>query len=249
MKYVIYRKTAFGESLLAATLVAILRDQGIDAVYWDDRSWLRALVDVPIRGGSDRRMAWRFDYAPENTWDGRSIMQKALHNFCAWSGERDLLLTRHLVPVKFQDEPNLPQIDVSICPTTSSPTSYRNWPFFPQLKALLDADGIRWLDVSGLRGNQCLNQVKKSRLYLGLETGMSHFVSSVVSSGLIIQSGYSNINHWSTYGYEAIWRDVPCRNCFLRKGCPHELRCMCDVPPEEVHRRILSILQQGKQSP
>jgi ADP-heptose:LPS heptosyltransferase len=170
------------------------------------------------------------------------MMAKALANFSAWSGLKNLAQIRRMVPVKYVDEPDVAPTDVAICSSTGNWATYRNWPYFPELKSLLTAHGIRWVDISELRDNRCLNQVKKSRLYLGLDTGVSHLVSSVVNSGLIIQSGFSNIHYWSSYGYQTIEHDVYCRNCFLRQGCPNEHRCMRDILPAEVLARIKKLL-------
>lgn len=238
--FVIYRpyNFALGDHLLASLLVSILRDQNIDAYFWSDSDEIRELVDCPIRKGYD----YRFVYEPEQQWDGRSIMQKALDNCQTYLGITNLKLTRTVIPVKYHDLPQVPQVDVAICSSTGFWSKYRNWPYFEQLKHEFDRHGITWIELGQKRGVECLNYVKKAKIYLGLETGVSHYVSSVAKKALIIQSGYSNINYWCSYGYAYIQLELPCSNCFLRNGCAHGHACMKNITTETVLREITKLL-------
>ena len=177
-------------------------------------------------------------------WDGRSIMRKALDNFAQAIGLLNSIpITRANAPVKMVLDDRVPSVDIAICSRSGYWSPYRDWPSFPRLKVLLTDAKLRWHDLSesGIRGNECLNYVRKAKLYLGLETGMSHFVSSVARRGLILQSGYSCFEYWSTYGYSYLCRHVACSPCFLThvNECPHMHRCMTEITAEMVLQAIL----------
>lgn len=229
--------------VLAALATRIIIENGFLAALDDDRPAIRTLIDIPFWNGEPDWIDWRFSYRPETKWDGRSIMRKALDNFAATHGIKEQLkLTRRSVDVKVVEVPSIPSFDVVICSRVGYWSPYRGWPHFPELKRRLTLAGISWFDLSetNTTDNECLNYVGKAKLYLGLETGTSHFVASVARRGLIIQSGYSSLDYWSTYGYDEVSVPVPCRNCFLdySQRCPNAHVCMVSVTAEMVFRSI-----------
>jgi hypothetical protein len=231
---------------MAAQLTAILIDHGIDASWWDDDPDRRSLVDVPIYNGRANGIRWRFNYHPENVWDGRSILRTALDNFATKFGISRLRMSRKTVPVKYLDIPKLHGVDVAICSICGSWSKYRQYPSMDTVKAELTNHGISWTDMTAtnMRGNDVLNLARKSRLYLGLDTGMTHYVASVVRRGLILQSGYSTPAYWAaTYPFEFLQVSVPCCNCFLTSGCQDGHKCMTALTPTRVVHRIQAILK------
>ena len=241
----IYRNNEFlGDELAAAQMVAILNDFGIEACWWHDNPEFRALVDVPLWDGSEMK-SWLFHYEPALKWDGRSILRKALDNFSADFILPPIPISRTSVPIRYQDDPSIIGTDVVICSEVSIHSKYREYPRMNEVKQLLNEKGVRWRDLSEdkIRGNAVLNWVKKSKVYLGLETGVSHYVAGVVNKGLILQSGYSNYYFWgTTYPYEALFVPVECRNCFLRTGCPNDHKRMMLIEPREVVDKICAYL-------
>lgn len=245
------RPNGFGDKLLAATFTLILNDHGIRAVL--DDNMIRDLVRCPIfRPGVDKdAIHYEFNYSPENERYPGGIMRRALDKFAARFRLAPLQVTRKTVGVQYQDMPEVPSVDVVLCSRTGDWTPYRNWPYFQELKNALKERGISYCDLSEerTRGIECLNYISKSKLYLGLETGMSHYASSIAGGkALVIQSGYSTFDFWCSYDYECIAHPVPCQPCFLRSGCPHGHACMREITAESLVRRILARLEAGSKA-
>jgi ADP-heptose:LPS heptosyltransferase len=240
----IYRNSdALGDCLMASMFTHILRDHGIAAQFWCPSAEIRALEDCPTADNLDVS-PYYFNYSPESQWDGRSIMRKALDNFQhAAKLQQKLSITRTSIPVRYHDIPEIQGVDVSLCTASGHWSRYRDWPYFDALKRELSARNVSWVDLQDKKGIECLNHVKKSRLYVGLETGTSHYVSSVVPKVLILQSGYSNLDYWNHYGYQNVL-SIPCRgrNCFRREGCPNNHYCMRQLTVEMVLTAILDSL-------
>lgn len=238
-EYFIYRKLGkkeaveLGDGLLAALFVAILNDNKIKA-YLAYQKYVLDLVDCPkIYGPLARKnkQGWNFIYRPECEYDGRSIVQKAIDLFVEQNGiKKEIQRTRNVVPVVFE-EMLTEGVDVALNTQCGRMGKYREWPYFTELKRELKKNKISFIDLDEkkIRGNLALNYVKKSKLYVGLDTGMSHYVSSVVNDSLIIQTGYSTIDYWSVYNYDYIETpNVQCKNCCLKSfsRCPHNYFCM-----------------------
>lgn len=237
----IYRKGGFGDRLLAAQTTAILIDAGINALWHDDSPDMLALCDVPKYNGELPAINWWWHYSPEHYWDGRSFIRKALDNFAADFRTEAIPETRRFVPVHYVDDPAIEGVDVAICSSCGHWSKYREYPWMSAVKQELDRRGIKWVDMSerGIVGNDALNLAKKSRLYLGIDTGMSHYVAGVVRKGLILQSGFSNPALWAPrYGFDFLSVKVECGNCFLSSGCQHGHRCMTTMSPKDVAEQI-----------
>lgn len=184
MRYCINRTgTAFGDHLMAAFFVRLLNDNGIEAVY--GTGFHRDLVDVPLSVDGESYQEYFFTYhegdlgAP--TFDAsRSVIQTATERFKrAFGVDQEIAIHTPYVPVKFAKLGAIPQHDVVMCTKSGIWSRYRNWPYFGDLKQELEKRRISFFDLSaaGVRGNECLNYVARSKLYLGLETGLSHAVA------------------------------------------------------------------------
>ena len=86
-------------------------------------------------------------------------------------------------------------------------------------------------------------------MYLGLDTGTSHYVSKFANGkALIIQAGFNLFNWWAyTYDYDMITAEVKCslRPCFLNmkyikkgEGCPYDVRCMKQITVKKVFYEV-----------
>lgn len=162
---------------------------------------------------------------------------------------------RH-VPVVYKDVPECEEVDVTLCTRSGMYTPYRNWPYFEELKVMFDSANITYLDLNkpcegcrGYKSHWALNAVNKSKLYIGLETGTSHYVSKFAAGkGLILQSGYSDFEYWAKYyDYEKLDIQVPCSPCFLNRNtdpCPKAHKCMVDLTPGMVFDYVLKKLNK-----
>ena len=153
------------------------------------------------------------------------------------------------IPVTFHDSPDIPAFDVVMNTATGPWAPYRDWPYFDELKQLFNANGISFIDLNKNKmfGHRCLNYVKNARLYLGLETGMSHYVSRFANSkALILQSGFCPFIYWAyPYNYDCLKVDVNCerRPCFINredmaKGIKCDNRCMKQMTAEMVFEAV-----------
>lgn len=254
-----WRGRGFGNNLILAHVVSILNDNGIPAVLFDHRR-IHGLVDVPIYDSAHSGYVVDHGVTP-NTTKVKNIDQPFVIQHlkrAGWLFKRavrfDSVKHNH-VPVKFQDMPEVPAVDVVICSASSDWGLYRDWPYFEELKERLFAEGIIYKDLNedGVYGIECLNYVKKCKLYVGLETGTSHYVSKFANGkALILQSGFSPYYVWGfAYDYDVLTAPVSCqfRPCFLDRdrqaegqSCPFNVGCMrdlsCNVVFEEILRRL-----------
>jgi len=264
MPTIVYRLswpgTGFGNQLTMAHLTRILNDNGISAVFNPHKPVLD-LVDVPIYDPSKAADYIYRRYQGEaglvgSTWTQRNCDMPALFMYLqALSRKLKTKITfdpvRHNhIPVLYKDR-NQPKVDVAICTKTGPWAPCRDWPHFPALKKLFDKQGISYIDINerGLRGFDCLDVVAKAKVYLGLETGTSHYVSKKANNkGLIIQGGFSPFYYWAApYDYEAITTRVHCehRPCFLDRvvmangvKCPYNYSCISAISPEQVFTAV-----------
>ena len=149
-------------------------------------------------------------------------------------------------PNLFEEENDIPAVDVSMVTATSKSTPYRDWPYFLELKSLLSDNNISYMDLTekDIRSNTFLNYVKNSKIYLGLETGPSHYAAPVTkkNKSFIIQSGYCSPKYWAYYyNYTHIENPIECSPCWLKMGCPIDHACMKHIKPTQV----LQLLQKS----
>jgi len=245
---------AIGDHMMAAFFVQMLNDNGIPAVYGTPH--YRSLVDVPLSSPDENYEEFYFFYHDgpiDNPTFNRekTILELVTERFKAqFAISQPISIHTEYVPVKYEDEELIQGYDVAMVTRSGVWTRVRDWPFFDELKQQLDVKKINYIDLtaSNVRNNACLNYVSKSKVYLGLETGVSHYVSQVVSRGLILQSGYSDIDFWCPYDYEHIEHRLPCSKCFIHcktrpYSCPNEHRCMREISVEEVVRNIERLLE------
>jgi hypothetical protein len=156
----------------------------------------------------------------------------------------NLRLIEKTIPIRFQDDPSVPALDIVLNTRTNDWTPYKHWPYWAELKRSFSRLNLSFVDLDEhkIQGNVSLNYAAKARLYLGLDTGMSHYVSPLVQRGIIIQSGYNSFEFWHNYQFTAASVDVPCAKCFLRTGCPNDHRCMRELTAEKILDRVLAAL-------
>lgn len=249
-----------GDQLVAALAAQVLIDNGLGACVYLRRSTKR-LITVPWYNLDKHSKFWMDKAGTGNPrLDSRYHIPLIL--IYLNRAEQILQTTIHFdkqkhnhTPVLFYDNPDIPMVDVVLCTETGSWTPYRNWPYFNALKQKLDERHITYIDLNKneIRGNDCLNYVKKCKVYVGLETGTSHYVSKFANGkGLILQGGFFEFEWWAyPYDYEAIVAEIPCSKapCYLNKydiehgqGCPFHCICMEAIPVDAVLDKILQRL-------
>lgn len=248
-----YHGKAFGDNLFSAYVTKVLELHGFDARL--DNPRIACLVDCPTFSHDDEDLGEHdvrtFGCVRQNrtgvqTRQLFTVYSDLLHEFskqCGIGHEIDPLLDH--VPVRFTEDRSLPSYDVVMVTETGWWTPYRNWPHFGRLKKMLSATGISFIDVSEerIRGNRVLNLVRTCRLFLGLETGVSHYVSRFANGkALILQSGYSPFSYWAgMYDYRCLCVGTACSPCWRRSGCDgHE--CMTRLRAERVYEAISEAL-------
>lgn len=248
---VIYRAGGFGDRLLAAQMTMILRDHGIPATFWDSDPEFRKLLCVPFATGEPSVHYW-FHYRNEHAWDGRGILRKALDNFAAAFKTGPIEITQKYAPIRYSDDPTISGVDVCMCLRSGAWSKYRDYPLGDELKAEMDRRGITWIDLNEagkvpIHGIAALNWARKSKLYLGVDTGTTHYVAPFVQKALILQSGFTNKDYWApNYPFEFLSVSVECGNCFKLEGCPHGHKCMRWITPalvaDAIEKRLATSL-------
>jgi len=259
-------KNGFGDLLLTSWFVSILRDNGINAFfapryrkktckYMDCHNIISAnsLFSLGLtRSQIDKRMRssltlrWqryitRYKYINQGE-NCVSIISQMCEHFGARFGVK-VVNNSNYIPVRYCDIPEIPSVDVTLCTRSGDFAKCRNWPYFEILKSRFDKYGVSYIDLTKeeIYYIECLNYVKKSKLYVGLETGTSHYVSQVANGkALILQSGYTDINFWCDYDYDYLNVDTPCRICkSTEDNCVYNNECMRDMSVDIVFDKIM----------
>ena len=244
---------AIGDHMMAAFFVQLLNDNGIPAVYGTD--WYRNLVDVPLSqpGGSYQEFYYAYhlgDIKSPGFDKQKSFLEIVLEKFRRqFNIHQEIKIKTRYVPVKYTDIPAISGVDVALVTKSGVWSKYRNWPHFPELKSMMRREGISFIDLTerDIRDVQFLNYVKKSKVYVGLDTGPSHYGSQWIKNGIILQSGFSNYRQWSPYPYTVLDFPVDCSPCFISVKtrpyqCSYQHRCMANLASERVMTKIKSFL-------
>ncbi len=239
-----YHGSAFGDNLFTAYVTQVLRQHGLDARL--DNPRIAGLVDCP-RFVEEERLRHReiktFGCVRQNRTGFQTTEQFTVYSDLLSEFARQFDIGYEIrtvldhVPVKFALDTSARSCDVAMVTETGWWTPYRNWPYFRELKEMLAAAGIFCIDLSSerIRGNRALNVVRNCKLFLGLETGVSHYVSRFANGkALILQSGYTPFGYWAgVYDYQCLKFPVVCSPCWKRSGCLDH-RCMVELPAEQV---------------
>jgi len=247
------RPQGIGDPMMIAWFVTILRDNGVNA-YFIERPRLGRLspIDpaITLRDKSSKyNVYWKAD-----AHDQTPIHLQYIRHFEQYYGPLKVdWEKRNHVPVKYYEISKIPAVDVVLNTKTGNFTMYKLWPYFPELKILLRKAKISFIDLDKdwkeTYGIRCLNYIRKAKLYIGLDSGMSHYVSRFANGkALIINGGYVTFKFWShPYDFEVIQvEDLPCGHCLLNKYqgkvnnrfCEYDQRCMREISPEQVFNRI-----------
>jgi hypothetical protein len=253
-KHILHWKgTGFGEPLVMSMVARIIRDNGIPNVFFKESRKTAGLLEdtVPTTFSEDNCIWHRFVYSIDNP---KPILQQYLDYYSKVFNKK-LEQTINYVPVKYHDIPEIPSYDVVIHSRTGDFTPYKQWCYFPTLKKMLEKSGIRFIDLAEhpIFGIEYLNWANKAKLYVGLDTGPSHYVSQFVQGRcLILQGGFVTYEYWaSPYNYEHIQvEDIPCRPCFLSwnkiaegNRCKLCNKCMMEIDPLVVFDKVREMLK------
>lgn len=227
----------FGNALILAHLTKICNDNKIEAVFSDHRK-TKGLVDVPLYNPEVHKNYFSHTWMGiRNTYKRKNcdlpVIIQYVRNIEKLTGSKIKLSDDHnYIPVTFHIIPDTPAFDVVMNTKTGPWAPYRDWPYFTELKKLFKADGISFIDLNANKifDHKCLNYVKNAKLYLGLETGMSHYVSQFANGkALILQSGFCPFIYWAyPYDYNCLKVNIDCerRPCFInRDDISKGIRC------------------------
>ena len=247
-----YHGTAFGDNLFSAYVTKVLHLHGFDARI--DNPRIADLVDCPLFIQKNDLVDYEiktFNCVRQNRTELQTSKQFTVYSDLLHEFSRQFNIGYEIgtvldhVPVKFIFDSSVRSYDIAMVTETGWWTPYRNWPYFNKLKKMLSAASISFVDLSmkKIRGNLALNIVRNCRLFVGLETGISHYVSKFANGkALILQSGYTPFNYWAgTYDYQRLNYPVACSPCWKRSGCL-EHKCMKLLQPEHVFKSIIKVL-------
>lgn len=250
-----YSGDAFGDNLFSAYLTYTLIRNGFDA-YLDNKR-IAHLVDCPTFSdkfykGNEIRS---FDCVRQNRTGLQTKKKFNVYTDLVFQFKKKfniktpIKLQLTYIPVKYKRENDVPSFDVVMVTQTGYWSPYRNWPYFSELKKMLIKSSISFIDITEekIQNNFALNIVDNCRLFLGLETGVSHYVSKFANGkALILQSGYTTFDYWaSIYNYKELSISVDCKPCWKREGCL-EHNCMSYLKPSYVYEEILRELNNDR---
>lgn len=88
--------------------------------------------------------------------------------------------------------------------------------------------------------------IKRSRFYLGNDTGPMHIAAAVGTPAISIFSARALQESWYPYGSNnlVIRKDVPCRFCGLETCIENKNRCLTDITVEEVYDKCRIYLKK-----
>ncbi len=259
--YSIRRDAAFGDQLLATLMVHVLNDNGIESTYetrtkkettqeYNSCQYIEKLIDCPITKNVNLKkyqikQHWAETMPNEHLYKG-NILESFLENFCKKENIKKKILIkkeRNYIPVVYYDIPEIKETDISLALNAGTTGKYKEWPYKKELKEQLKKNNISYVDLEHIKDIKCLNHVKKSKLYLGIDTGISHYVSMICPQSLIIQSGVTSYKWWCLYGYDYIEHPVECSSCFLKSSkndlkCLNSQKCTFEIHPKTVIKKI-----------
>ena len=265
-------KRGFGDHLLTFFFTSILRNNGINAIfdppsYYDICNYVKSPYIIfgrrPLKYRLSReKVIGKMSQTFYSDWTVFKVLYKygekgvkptpIIEQFCCDFEKYFGIKIRNnfnYIPVKYRDIPEIPSVDVSLSTVSGPWAKYRNWPYFSDLKRRMDKYGISYIDLSKnkILFMDCLNYVKKSKVYVGVETGISHYVSQVANGkALILQSGLVNSDFWSSYDYEFLSIDVQCKFCKLnnKEKCMFDHKCMKELSVDMVFDKIMERLNK-----
>lgn len=241
-----------GDTIMVSHFVKMLRMNGYDA-YLSDVPSFSVLLDVPhgISGIP-------FEAAYEGLDRSESIMSGLLGKFARQFNVPKPKMFIGPPPIKFKDMSEVIGADVAICVKSGFWSEIRDWPYFEELKLKLHSNGITFVDVNakiaekyptntktGETAIMAANLVKKSKIYVGLETGLSHLAAGLIEpgNGIIIQSGYALPDYWAEpYSgiFHIVQRNECCKPCFKRNksDCQYNHNCMKQITVDMIFDKI-----------
>jgi hypothetical protein len=240
------KSNLFGDCLLASLFVHVLNDNRINA-FLDitNNEDVKNFVDCQLVSQTNNILDYNFVYFNDKSY---SILETAIQHFKMYFLiNQKIEITKKHIPVKFFEDDLIPNIDVVMVTKSGNWAPVRNWPYFEQLKSELTILNISWFDLTenNVKNNEFLNYVKKSKVFLTIETGASHFASQFVNkqNSLVIQSGFCDNSFWNFYDYDIISNDTDCKSCFLLiNDCPIGHMCMREITVDKVISKILKKL-------
>jgi hypothetical protein len=251
--------SGFGNNLILAHVVKILNDNGINAVLHNHRR-IDGLLDVPIYNPEIHKDYLFHNGQTPNSTKVKNIDEPFIMQHIRMAEdifEKRIYFDREKhnhIPVLFKEVEGIQKVDVVLATKSSPWGPVRDWKYFKELKAELIKNNLTYIDLneSFIYGNDCLTYVKKCKVYVGVETGTSHYVSKFANGkGLIIQSGFAPFYVWAfPYDYKPIVANVDCvfRPCFLDKKrleegntCPFNERCINNITVDMVMKEILKL--------
>ena len=241
----------FGDRLSVAVVVQILSDNGIKCAI--DMPPIHRLVDVPKASDPQFKGLTGISHRMNRTKQRDptfNIHTDLIHYFIKSRNLpyelEDINLTLDHVPVIYHEIDKIIGVDVAIASQAGNWTPYKAWPYFKELKHLFNQNDISYIDLSEkeIKNFEFLNYVKKSKIYLGLDTGTSHYASKFIKhKGFIIQGGFTTFEYWgSLYNYQKIESPVSCSPCYKRKGCEYSHACMANISAQHVYEVIKQAL-------
>jgi hypothetical protein len=104
-----------------------------------------------------------------------------------------------------------------------------------------------------LRGRTTLREVAAvlaaSELFLGLEGFLVHLARAVDCPAVVVLGGRARPEIFG-YGCNVnLDRALDCAPCGLRDGCPHALRCMTEIAPEDVTAAVRALARRRPARP
>lgn len=243
--YKIFRPyTALGDKLLASFFTHILNDNGISCFFENEH---KNIIDCSYEESNDF-IPYEFIYQDEkfNSIIGVAI-EKFKKRFCI---DTEIKIIRDFIPVKYKEIEDIPKVDVVMVTKSSDWAPVRDWPYFEDLKKLLQQKHISFIDITqqNIKNFEFLNYVKKCKVFVTLETGASHYASQFINkdNSLVIQSGYCDDSFWNFYKYDVVKYDTNCKWCFTQhKMCENDHKCMKEISVDVVFNKILQKIKKN----
>ncbi len=258
LQYYYYNEPGgLGDNCMSAIIAEIMRENGYQTYFYAKLLGFDKLIEDVLVYDPSLFYDYTFDYdnpsftIPVNKLNGKHYI--------------DAFFEFNKLPMRFDgraaniifNDVDVPIVDVALNTKCSNWAIKRRWPHFDKLKEYFRANGISFFDLDTIKyyswknsesSAKALNIAAKSKIYVGLDTGMSHFVAKYVKKGLIIQSGFSLFSNWNNYNnFYFTGLNVPCSPCWISEHIPGDCpgkdnKCMEDLSASMVFQNILTLL-------
>jgi ADP-heptose:LPS heptosyltransferase len=104
--------------------------------------------------------------------------------------------------------------------------------------------GPGYLDLRGSSLDELVAAIAAADLHVGPPSGPVHIAAATGKRSVVVIGGYEGPANTAYPQDIALYTPVGCAPCWLRSACPHGLKCLHAITPEQVEAAVLTLWNQ-----